>query len=84
MGVGSDWGCEATSKTKISYLDGIGVAFYKDVLGLQVSVQHPIGMDESDPLQHLVHVGLQKALLRGWKLSGFCCDSKQSSIAERA
>ncbi len=62
MCVSSDWGRETARKPKISYLDRVGITLHKDVLGLQVSVQHPVGMDERHTLQHLIHVGLQHML----------------------
>ena len=56
MCVGAHRGCEASGQAKVSNLDGVCVALHQDVLGLQVTVQHSIGMNEGHSLQHLVHV----------------------------
>lgn len=56
MRVGAHRGCEASGQAKVSNLDCVGVALHQDVLGLQVPMQHSIGMDEGHSLQYLVHV----------------------------
>jgi len=57
MGVSPDWNAERPGQAKVCQFDH---AQYVDekILGLEVSVQHSVGVAELNSLQHLVGIAL--------------------------
>lgn len=58
MGVGSHRHAECPCRPEVRQLDG-SLGIDEQVLGLEVAVQHPVGMAEGQALQQLEQVTLQ-------------------------